>query len=161
MFIGAKKMFYRIFNDDVLLLKENNEYERYEKTGEKKKYGCFKLTNDYKTEIFYNEIQCRLLPKSLRNISNNVFMVSTENAVILLQSYDNPPKLLIVENNKMIPKVLSELVIGENLLHNNSTQKITSVDYLNNFDGKTYLKNYVFKIPINSGLIINGFFIYS
>jgi hypothetical protein len=161
MFIGAKKMFYRIFNDDVLLLKENNEYERYEKTGEKKKYGCFKLTNDYKTEIFYNEIQCRLLPKSLRNISNNVFMVSTENAVILLQSYDNPPKLLIVENNKIIPKTLSELIIGENLLHNNSTQKITSVDYLNNFDGKTYLKNYVFKIPINSGLIINGFFIYS
>ena len=89
-------------------------------------------------------------------------MVSTENGVIILQSYDNLPKIITLKNNKPYPKLFSELSIGDNLLHSeNKTEKITSIDFLNNFNGKTYLKNYVFKIPINSGLIVNGFFIYN
>lgn len=154
-------MFYRIFNDEVKLLKDGI-LQQYEKKAENKKYANFKLSNNYEIDIFYNEIQCKLLPKPYRNKSNNVYMVSTENGVIILQSYDNLPKIITLKNNKPYPKLFSELSIGDNLLHSeNKTEKITSIDFLNNFNGKTYLKNYVFKIPINSGLIVNGFFIYN
>lgn len=154
-------MFYRIFNDEVKLLKDGN-LERYEKKAQNKRYGNFKLSNDYELSIFYDDIQCKLLPKPYRNKSNNVYMVSTERGVIILQSYDNLPKVITLKNNKPLPKLISELAIGDILLHSeNKTEKITSIDFLNNFNGKTYLKNYVFKIPINSGLIINGFFIYN
>ena len=159
--LGEEIMFYRIFNDEVKLLKNGN-LERYEKKGEKQRYGNFKLSNNYEIDISYDEIQCKLLPKPYRNKSNNVYMVSTEKGIIILQSYDNLPKVITLKNDKPAPKLFSELSIGDILLHSeNKAEKVTSIDFLNNFNGKTYLKNYVFKIPINSGLIVNGFFIYN